>query len=863
MKDSATRAYLRYCRHGDGRALARLFDAVAPDLLGVARHMAPDIASAEDLVQSTFVIAIEGASRFDPTREVKPWLYGILAREAARLRRSTGRTFDEGRLRTETVAPAPLESAEQAETNEVIQRTLEGLPPHYREVLCPFLVEGQSAPEIALRLGGERSAGHVRMQIGRGLKLLRERLPRGLALSAGAAAAMPRGTAAVRAAVLEHGAARGTIAASTLHVPLLLGFIAMGKVTLLLLVAAIAATAFSILRSDPSNASLLPAVAPADGVRAQTPALAAVDRSSAGRTPGELFQGPAPGAQPMEAAVAPPVGAPEAPAPPAATLLLTVTDREGIPVEGAEVRVWHNEQPIFGPQREELDRWAPPGLHRSDAAGLATCDDLQPGQSVVLVSAPGMATKGPFRTPRIRAGDSCTLQVELAQEAILRGRVTDDQGQPIAGATVRTQAVSTETDADGEYELRSLGRDDRGESFVEAPCMPRLSQKVSLRHGQTTVWDPVLEAPATLGGRLIDHRGRGLSGWWIRAHFQRQIGGSISTIHRARHSDFALAGGSVQTDEFGDFTLEGVVGEDFVLSAQATESYDENEQLAVFRDVQPGDMGLVLEVPEEPACAIVTGTLAFADGTTPQRLNLHLDLKENLSSNSKRRTVRLGADGDFRLRLPAAGRAVLSAGEFWEGSDHGQREITLVPGETLDLGTWTLPSPGQLDLQPEYLADAETEFGIWYVKQLGRGQEKRGQFGVDQREQMPMRIPPGTYEIRQADQDRSISAPEQVEVRAGETSVARPRIQKAPDMRLAFSDETGAPFQGSIEVRVEHLETGTLLSSIRVDASRGCSLPLDPVPMLISAESHDGRSARAVFQAGSISRSAPIQMVLK
>jgi len=50
-------------------------------------HLVRDPVEAEDLVQTTFVAAIEGASSFQAERRLEPWLAGILARQATRVSR--------------------------------------------------------------------------------------------------------------------------------------------------------------------------------------------------------------------------------------------------------------------------------------------------------------------------------------------------------------------------------------------------------------------------------------------------------------------------------------------------------------------------------------------------------------------------------------------------------------------------------------------------------------------------------------------------------------------------------------------------------------------------------------------------------
>ncbi|MFT4843805.1 MAG: DNA-directed RNA polymerase specialized sigma24 family protein, partial [Candidatus Azotimanducaceae bacterium] len=57
-------SFLRYRNHGDVKALGDVFDAVAEELALVAAHLMPTGVEAEDLVQVTFVEAIEHAERY-------------------------------------------------------------------------------------------------------------------------------------------------------------------------------------------------------------------------------------------------------------------------------------------------------------------------------------------------------------------------------------------------------------------------------------------------------------------------------------------------------------------------------------------------------------------------------------------------------------------------------------------------------------------------------------------------------------------------------------------------------------------------------------------------------------------------------
>jgi len=74
---AATRASLRYRDRGDAAALADVFDALTPGLQRVARQRARSAGEADDLVQTSFLCAIEGRERFDAGGTSEARLHGI------------------------------------------------------------------------------------------------------------------------------------------------------------------------------------------------------------------------------------------------------------------------------------------------------------------------------------------------------------------------------------------------------------------------------------------------------------------------------------------------------------------------------------------------------------------------------------------------------------------------------------------------------------------------------------------------------------------------------------------------------------------------------------------------------------------
>ena len=215
VPDSATRNFLRYQRTGDPDALTAVFDEVAPKLLALGCHLISDPGAAEDLVQECFLIAIRKVRRFDASRPVVPWLVGILVRESQRYRRRASRPIES--LRADQAefpsnASDPGVAALDAEMRASVEAALATLPERYREVVRAAALEGDEPREIARRTG--RAPGTVRVQLHRGLDLLRRALPIGFGLG-GALALSPRGMAQVRSIVVTEARLRGPALAKT------------------------------------------------------------------------------------------------------------------------------------------------------------------------------------------------------------------------------------------------------------------------------------------------------------------------------------------------------------------------------------------------------------------------------------------------------------------------------------------------------------------------------------------------------------------------------------------------------------------------------------------------------------------------
>ena len=205
------RLFLRFRDWNDGAALAAVFDATSRELLEVACHLVRNPSDAEDLVQATFLTAIEKAAQYDGSSPLQAWLYGILWREAAKMRRSSARKVEPRDLSMRS-EPSPIEIIQRDEIPQSVLDALVRIPARYREVLEPWIRADESADALARRLG--RSPGTIRSQIHRGMERLRRALPPGLASFPSIGLAV-RGLPSVRAAVLRSAGSSPASAAVT------------------------------------------------------------------------------------------------------------------------------------------------------------------------------------------------------------------------------------------------------------------------------------------------------------------------------------------------------------------------------------------------------------------------------------------------------------------------------------------------------------------------------------------------------------------------------------------------------------------------------------------------------------------------
>jgi RNA polymerase sigma-70 factor, ECF subfamily len=150
---------------GDRDVYGLLYDRYAPLVHSVLLARLPR-SEVDDMVQEIFLHALRKLHTLRDANAFGPWI--------AMIARNRAMDFHRKSHRTEEVTDDIRETDDgQSRATEILE-IIRTLPDAYRETLMLRLVEGMTGPEIALRTG--LTAASVRVNLHRGMKLLREKL---------------------------------------------------------------------------------------------------------------------------------------------------------------------------------------------------------------------------------------------------------------------------------------------------------------------------------------------------------------------------------------------------------------------------------------------------------------------------------------------------------------------------------------------------------------------------------------------------------------------------------------------------------------------------------------------------------------
>lgn len=158
---------------GDIDAFGGLFERYAREVFRLALSLGHRRPEAEDLMQDTFLAALEGIGRFEGRSSFRTWLTAIAFRQSSRHRRYRALRamdpFDE----TSPGAPTAHRVGARSESRLDVHAMLDILSDEHRTVLVLRELQGLSYDEIATAL--EIPRGTVESRLYRARTLLRER----------------------------------------------------------------------------------------------------------------------------------------------------------------------------------------------------------------------------------------------------------------------------------------------------------------------------------------------------------------------------------------------------------------------------------------------------------------------------------------------------------------------------------------------------------------------------------------------------------------------------------------------------------------------------------------------------------------
>ena len=141
---------LKLLRHGDRRALHRLYEKYRTDLYTVALSLIQDVHTAEDCLQDVFVRLVEVAADLEIRRNLKGYLISSVANRARdRLRKKTKLSERTENIGCSVCATDPVKILIDREESARVFNTLMRLPYDQREVFVLHVQAGMKFREIA------------------------------------------------------------------------------------------------------------------------------------------------------------------------------------------------------------------------------------------------------------------------------------------------------------------------------------------------------------------------------------------------------------------------------------------------------------------------------------------------------------------------------------------------------------------------------------------------------------------------------------------------------------------------------------------------------------------------------------------
>jgi RNA polymerase sigma-70 factor, ECF subfamily len=143
-------------QQGNRDAFLTLYNRYLNKVYNRVRSRVP-VQDVEDVVQEIFIAAIRSLKGFEQRSQFSTWLYTITNRQIAEFYRKRQRTINEDQSVSlediERTMPTSEHNREQLDEQMLVQRALDALPEHYREVIFMRIIDQCPFAEIAVRRG--------------------------------------------------------------------------------------------------------------------------------------------------------------------------------------------------------------------------------------------------------------------------------------------------------------------------------------------------------------------------------------------------------------------------------------------------------------------------------------------------------------------------------------------------------------------------------------------------------------------------------------------------------------------------------------------------------------------------------------
>ena len=128
------------------------------------RRLGVPASDIEDEVHEVFLVLSRKWDAYDPTRPLRPYLFGIAFRVVAARRRRANRSVSTGYYDVESAYPLPDEELETAHARQLVLRALSRVPLQRRAVLVMHDIDEVPMREVALALSLPLFTGYSRLR---------------------------------------------------------------------------------------------------------------------------------------------------------------------------------------------------------------------------------------------------------------------------------------------------------------------------------------------------------------------------------------------------------------------------------------------------------------------------------------------------------------------------------------------------------------------------------------------------------------------------------------------------------------------------------------------------------------------------